>query len=158
MPRISDISNILQGEASDALEWIVGDVRTFTGTVYVEGKGPDTANPEKQDLTSAVLTLTFEFYTANVTAGSGRATTLAISALQLDSTLQKRILNATVAADQVANKGEFSVIFPADLYAANPAADLAESVPVAIVYLQRTQGGQVYTTRFVVVFRRGKPS
>ena len=52
--------------------------------------------------------------------------------------------------------GRFTLTLPADLYPdPPPSADLEANVPIAICYLRKTQGGEVRTVRFVIVFRRG---
>lgn len=153
MPRISAIDTIQSRDLSEALEWFTGDATTLTGLIET-----DTDPPDRQDLTGAVMTLTVEFYHAEVIAGHGRNASLTLSGFVLDADRASKALTVEVDSDQATNPGRFTVTVPADLYDdPPPAADLELNVPVAICYLRKTQGGEIRTTRFVIVFRRGVP-
>ena len=154
MARISAINTIQARDISQALEWLVGDATTLVGAVVT-----DEATPQPQDLTGASFELVCEFYAAAITTGTGRNAALTISNLTPDDGRASKSLIVTVDPDQSANPGVFSVDLPADLYPGDmPKADLANDVPCAICYLRKTQGGEIRTVRFLIVFRRGVPS
>ena len=103
--------------------------------------------------------LACEFYMAAISAGAGRNAVLTVSDLERDEGRAARTLAVVVDADQTTNPGVFRVTVPADLYPGEmPDADLDTGVPCAICYLRKTQGSEVRTVRFLLVFRRGLPA
>ena len=59
-----------------------------------------------------------------------------------------------------AANGEITVTLPSTLRPGTmpPAAAIVEGVPVVIVYVASNRGGEIRTSRFLVVLRRGTPS
>lgn len=152
MPRLSATGTFLEGTASDALEWVRGDTRSLQGTVY-----SDEDQTEPQDLTGTTLELIVETYTATVSSSAGRqGSTLNVSNLSKVEDVPAVTLDCIVDVDQEANRGELSVLIPADI-ATNPDADITSNVPVLVCYLKKTTGIDVSQERFLIVVRRGAP-
>ena len=151
MPRISQIDIIDAADLSEAIEWLHGDASLFEGIIE-----DDDGNAV--DLSGAAMTARAEFYEADkVEYKSGRNAGLIIEGFTKAAQANED-LTVVIDADQAANPGEFTMQIPADLLSDNPALDLESTVPCAVVYVQRTEGTEVRTSRTLVVFRRGRPT
>ena len=151
MPRISAASTIQAGDISEALEWFTGDATQMVGQVET-----DEDTPKPQDLTGAAIAAKIEFYTAAVATASGRGASLSVSGLEPDESRASKDLVVTIP-EATKTQGVFGLALPADLYSGDPpAADISAGVPVGIVYLTKTQGTEIRTVRFLIIFRRGK--
>ena len=152
MPRVTQTGPLSGLGISDALEWVHGDTALFVGIWET-----DEAVPVPVDLTGAVITLTFEWYLATVRVAVSRGEDAVDVTDLAEDPAPDVVIAAVVDPDQVANRGVHSWTLPADVYRRNPAADISERVPVAIVYLTREIGAQTLTNRSLLILRRGKP-
>ena len=148
MPRISKNSGIAALGVSESLEMHCGEAYSFTGVVMT-----DTDPAVVQDLTGAVFTATAEWYTANVSEGTGRVASVNISEFEKDAT---RALSNVHVMVLDAPAGLISLELPADLFEGEqPVIDTAIAVPVCVVSIRKVQGGlHTRISRFVIVWRR----
>ena len=152
MPRVTVIDDYIEGGISDAIEWIIGDQITFSGTI-------EDADGDAESITGATIQAILRFYHANVevTRNSRQvATGATVDRLVRDTDREDRTLDAVVDPDQTANRGKFTVTVPSDLYAApQPSVNITRGVPVVVGFIKTTQGTEVRQSRFLMILRAG---
>ena len=114
------------------------------------------AQAERIDLTGHAVSAVAEFYNATVTVARGRGRA-SIRVSELEAAGQGAVdLSAAILTSA---NGEITVTLPSNLWTGPaPPAGIVEGVPVVIVYVTSDRGGEIRTSRFLVVLRRGKPS
>ena len=164
MPRVTVTNDFVEGGISDAFEWIIGDaaqVRAWLGGAdgFPSYVALDEQPPvsDRIDLDGHAVSAVAEFHNATVTVARARGrASIRVSAL---AAAGEDTVDLAVAILDAAN-GEITVTLPSTLRPGTmpPAAGIVDGVPVVIVYVTSNRGGEIRTSRFLVILRRGKPA
>ena len=163
MPRVTVTNDFIEGGISDALEWIIGDaaqVRAWLGGAdgFPSYVALDEQPPvsDRIDLDGHAVSAVAEFYNATVTVARARGrASIRVSDLAVAG---QGAVDLSAAVLDAAN-GEITVTLPSTLWTGPPpAAGIVDGVPVVIVYVTSNRGGEIRTSRFLVILRRGVPA